>query len=199
MEDSAFVTNWISRVKHGDAVAAERIWANYYSRLIALARKRLRGSSAAVADEEDIVVSVFESFYRAAENGRFPDLNSRDDLWRLLLQMAARKVVDHHRHENRLVRGGAAVTATLSDGSSDDEVLSAVGNEPSPEMVAMMTESCEQLLDHLADDQLRELAVGKMEGYSNSELAIRLDCSERTVERRLHLIRKKVTREWLVD
>ncbi|MEO1530190.1 MAG: ECF-type sigma factor, partial [Planctomycetota bacterium] len=67
--------------------------------------------------------------------------------------------------------------------------------EPSPEMVLMMQESVEQFFSHLGVGQLRDLAGGKLEGYSNSELADRFGCSERTIERRLHLIREKCQQE----
>lgn len=149
-----------------------------------------------VTSGEDIVVSVFESFYRAAENGRFPDLSGRDDLWRLLLTMSARKIIDRRRHERRQRRGAGAKVQSIDDRNSDDQVIiEVIGNEPTPEMVHMMTESFEQLISHLGDGQLREIAVGRMEGFSNAELAQRLECSERTIERRLNLIREKCYQE----
>ena len=53
-----------------------------------------------------------------------------------------------------------------------------------------MAEECRRLLDKLGDDQLRDIAVYKMEGYTNEEIAARLDCALTTVERRLRRIRK---------
>ncbi len=52
-----------------------------------------------------------------------------------------------------------------------------------------MAESCRRLLDVLGDEQLRRIAVWKMEGYTNREIADRLGCVIETVERRLRLIR----------
>ena len=80
----------------------------------------------------------------------------------------------------------------------DKTIIEAIGDEPSPEMVLMMQESVEQLFSHLGVGQLRDLAGAKLEGYSNADLAQRFGCSERTIERRLHLIREKCQRE-LVD
>ena len=74
-------------------------------------------------------------------------------------------------------------------------VIEAIGDEPSPEMVLMMQESVEHLFSHLGVGQLRDLAGAKLEGYSNAELAQRFGCSERTIERRLHLIREKCQQE----
>ena len=52
-----------------------------------------------------------------------------------------------------------------------------------------MADQCRRLLQMLDDPQLQEIAVAKMEGCSNQEIAQRLDCAVRTVERRLRLIR----------
>ena len=89
MSASENVSHWIDLIKDGDSVAAHQIWHHYFEDLVRSVRRNLRGQNRGVSDEEDIVVSVFESFYRAAENGRFPDLSDRDDLWRLLLKMSA--------------------------------------------------------------------------------------------------------------
>jgi DNA-directed RNA polymerase specialized sigma24 family protein len=84
---------------------------------------------------------------------------------------------------------------SLGESGDDENVIEAVGDEPSPEMVLMMQESVERLFSHLGVGSLRDLAVAKLEGYSNAELARRLECSERTIERRLHLIREKCQQE----
>lgn len=195
MSKNTNVSHWIDLVKAGDSVAANRIWQHYFDRLVRSVRARLYGQNRAVSDEEDIVLSVFDSFYNAAENGRFPDLSDRDDLWRLLLRMAARKVVDKRRRDLRQRRGGDVKHLPLDRAGEDGNIIEAIGTEPSPEMVLMMQESVEQLFFHLGVGQLRDLAGAKLEGYSNAELAQRFGCSERTIERRLHLIREKCQQE----
>ncbi|QEG37155.1 RNA polymerase sigma factor [Bythopirellula goksoeyrii] len=198
MSKSTNVSHWIELVKAGDSAAANRIWQHYFDRLVRSVRARLQGQNLAISDEDDIVVSVFDSFYNAAENGRFPNLTDRDDLWRLLLRMAARKVVDKRRHDRRQRRGGNVQLHSLDHAGEDKQVIEAIGDEPSPEMVLMMQESVEQLFSHLGVGQIRDLAVAKLEGYTNAEIAQRLGCSERTIERRLNLIREKCQQE-LVD
>lgn len=198
MSKSTNVSHWIYLVKSGDSAAATRIWQHYFDRLVRSVRARMCGQNRAVSDEEDIVLSVFDSFYTAAENGRFPNLSDRDDLWKLLLRMAARKVVDKRRHDLRQRRGGKIRLHSLDQTGDDENVIEAIGDEPSPEMVLMMQDSVEQLFSHLGVGQLRDLAVAKLEGYTNAELAQRIGCSERTIERRLNLIREKCQQE-LVD
>ncbi|MCA9049141.1 MAG: hypothetical protein KDA89_10465 [Planctomycetaceae bacterium] len=187
------VSHWIDLIKYGDSAAANRIWQHYFDRLVRSVRQRLKGQNRAVSDEEDIVLSVFDSFYAAAEQGRFPDLSDRHDLWRLLLRMSARKVIDKRRHDRRQRRGGDVEIHSL--GSDDEIIIEVIGNEPSPEMVLMMQESVEQFFSHFGVGHLHELAVAKLEGYSNAELSRRFECSERTIERRLHLIREKYQQE----
>ncbi len=193
MSNTNNVSHWIDLVKGGDSAAANRIWHHYFDRLVRSVRGRLAGHNRAVSDEEDIVLSVFDSFYAAAEQGRFPDLADRDDLWRLLLRMSARKVIDKRRHDRRQRRGGDVEVLSL-DGD-EKTIIEAIGQEPSPEMVLTMQESMEQFFSHLGVGHLRDLAVAKLEGYSNAELARQFACSERTIERRLHLIREKCQQE----
>lgn len=197
MSNTNNISHWIDLVKYGDSAAANRIWQHYFDRLVRSVRQRLNGQNRAVSDEEDIVLSVFDSFYAAAAKGRFPDLSDRDDLWRLLLRMSARKVIDKRRHDLRQRRGGDVEIHSL--GGDDKTIIEAIGDEPSPEMVLLMRETVEQFFSHLGVGQLRDLAVAKMEGYSNAELAQRFGCSERTIERRLHLIREKCQQELFGD
>lgn len=197
MSNTNNISHWIDLVKYGDSAAANRIWQHYFDRLVRSVRQRLNGQNRAVSDEEDIVLSVFDSFYAAAAKGRFPDLSDRDDLWRLLLRMSARKVIDKRRHDLRQRRGGDVEIHSL--GGDDKTIIEAIGDEPSPEMVLLMRETVEKFFSHLGVGQLRDLAVAKMEGYSNAELAQRFGCSERTIERRLRLIREKCQQELFGD
>jgi len=194
------VTHWFEQVREADSLAARALWERYFPELVRLAREKLRGAPRRAADEEDVAASVMESLFRAAEQGRFPNLADRDDLWRLLLRMTARKVVDLKRHEARVRRGGGRVrgeSALGRAGSAYDPAALAevIGDAPTPQFAAMMIEQCQGLLAQLGDPDLETLALAKLEGYANEEIAERLGCSLRTVERRLHLIRKKWERE----
>jgi len=64
-----------------------------------------------------------------------------------------------------------------------------VGDEPTPEFAAQVAEEYDRLLAALGDDTLRRVAVWKMEGLTTDEIAGRLDCSQRTVARKLEAIR----------
>jgi DNA-directed RNA polymerase specialized sigma24 family protein len=190
------VTDWIELLKQGDSLAAQRLWEGYFRRLVELARKKLRGSRRREADEEDVALSAFHSLCRGAGQGRFPQLADRHDLWQLLVVITARKARDQIDREHRLKRGGGAVrgeSALLGLAASPEApagLEQAVGHEPTPEFAAQMADECRRLLDKLGDDELRSIAVWKMEGYTNEQITERLELALATVERRLGVIRK---------
>src|SRR5262245_52875278 len=189
------VTHWIHQLKGGDAVAAQKLWQRCFGRLVGLARKKLQGARRCAADEEDVALSAFDSLCRGAVAGRFPQLADRDNLWRLLVVITARKAIDLVNWERRLKRGGGKVegeSAFPGAGDSSPPGLDqVVGDEPTPEFAAQVAEQCQQLLDQLGDDELRSIAVWKMEGYTNEEIAPKLCCAPVSVERPLRRIRKQ--------
>ena len=121
------VTHWLGRLQGGDQAAAQPLWECYFQRLVELAHKKLKGSHLAAANEEDMALSAFDSFCRGAAGGRFPQLGDRDDLWRLLVVMTARKVYHAQRDENRLKRGGSGpASAGVHDEPDSQDVESIV-------------------------------------------------------------------------
>ena len=148
------VTRWLVQLRAGDAAAAGPLWECYFQRLVGLARTVLRGARGGAGDEEDAALSAFDTFCRGAAAGRFPQLHDRDNLWRLLVVITARKAY-------RLLRKDRRAT---TPGESDLEQI--IGREPTPAFAAQVAEECRHLLDRLPDDRLRAIALGKMEGYT---------------------------------
>ncbi len=109
MSGDGSVSRWLNELKAGDEVAAQKLWEGYFHRLVALARMKLRGAQRRAEDEEDAALSAFDSFCRGVEQGRFPQLSNRDELWRLLVIITARKAYDLAEREGRLKRGGGKV------------------------------------------------------------------------------------------
>lgn len=191
MSADGSITRWVSALKAGDLTAAQPLWERYYRQLVSLARQRLRSGRRREADEEDVVQSAFHSFFQGVAHGRYPQLDDRDNLWRLLVVITARKAVDQIVHENRKRRGGGMRQgeSRISPGTSDTAIEEVVGEEPTPEFAAQVAEEYQRLLDLLGEESLRRVAVWKMEGLTNDEIADRLDCSLRTVARKLETIR----------
>jgi RNA polymerase sigma factor (sigma-70 family) len=177
--------SWIGRLHAGDNAAAEDLWQRYYQQLVRIAYTRLSGSARTMADEEDVVVSAFKSFFRAMEESRAPKLQSEDEIWRLLVTLTARKAIKQIRYESRSKRQGEAGKY------SNDPLLieELIGEEPSPEFVLAIVDEYRQLNERLLDDEMRLIALRKMEGYSSAEIAQELNTNLRTVQRRLAVVR----------
>jgi RNA polymerase sigma factor (sigma-70 family) len=195
-DDSGSVTQWLGALRGGDLEAAQPLWDRYFARLVRLAQARLRTrrGPGAAEDEEDAALSAFDSFCRAATEGRFPRLDDRNDLWRVLVAITERKAADQVRRARRLKRGGGRVRteADLAAGGPDDEpagLAGVAGPEPSPEFAAEFAEEYRRLFEVLRDEDLRRIAVWKLEGHTVEEIAAQLGCARRTVARRLELIR----------
>jgi len=129
----------------GDDGAAERIWNRYSERLIGLARQRLGERHRRATDEEEVVLSAFNSFFRGVTAGRFPKLNDRHDRWRLLVTLTARKAVSHLRREYADKRGGGNVRGdSVFRGSDSPEggagIEQILGREPTPESAAQVAD-----------------------------------------------------------
>jgi DNA-directed RNA polymerase specialized sigma24 family protein len=187
MPEGGSITRCIQALKRGDRGAAADLWARYSRRLAGLARGRLRAASRRAADEEDVALSAFDSVYRRAEQGRFPRLDDRDDLWGLLAVVTVRKAMALADRERRPRRGGG--TARLLSELDGDEVERVLGPEPTPELAARAADECRRLFGLLADGSLRRVALLKVEGHTNAEIAAELGCVEATVERKLQRIR----------
>jgi DNA-directed RNA polymerase specialized sigma24 family protein len=195
------VSQWIAHLKEGNADAAQRLWGRYAMQLVELARRRLGHAPKRVADEEDVAASVFHSLCRGAAAGRLQNVKNRDDLWWLLLAITKQKVVDHVRRETAQKRGSGRVQLESSfNGKPDDSNGFAldllVGNEPTPEFVVMLEEQHQRLLGLLRDDQLRRVAVCRIEGFTVPEIAEDFHVTTRTIERKLQLIRDVWSKEF---
>jgi DNA-directed RNA polymerase specialized sigma24 family protein len=181
------VTRWIGDLKAGGDHAAQPLWDRYFAQLVRLALDRLRSARrpGADADEEDAALSAFDSFCRGAARGRFPDLADRDDLWRLLVVITARKAADQAQRHKALKRGGGRLVGEADLGGLDQ----LVGGEPGPEMAAAVVDEYRRLRGALGDDLLQGVLDLRLEGLTRGEIADRLGITERAVRRKLGVIR----------
>jgi RNA polymerase sigma factor (sigma-70 family) len=193
MDTGNSVTRWISGLKQGDQSAATKLWEAYFRRLVALAHARLHDAPRRMADEEDVVLSAFDSFFRGVQAGRFPRLDDRDDLWQILVMITVRKAIDLRKYEGRQSRGMGRVQSLSELNQEGLETIG--GDEPTSELAAQLAEEYQRLMEKLGDPTLQSVATWKLEGYTNDEIAARLGCVTKTVERKLARIRSKWERE----
>jgi DNA-directed RNA polymerase specialized sigma24 family protein len=191
MSEQASVSFWLGQLKQGHPDAPRELWDRYFARLVSLARQRLKRGKPLGSDEEDVALSAFHSFCRGVEKGRFTELEDRDNLWRLLVTITVHKSLRVMRAANTKKRGGDA--RVLGNNECDGDVWSALADvadeELTPEFAVEIAEECERLLAALKKPDLQAVAVRKMEGYTNEEIATHLSCAPRTVERKLQIIR----------
>ena len=191
------ITVWIDELRKADAAAAQKLWNHFVSRLYELGRKKLPRDTRRVYDEEDAAQSAFHSVCAGIGAGRFPDLQDRDSLWHLLIVITTRKMAHrlrHDRQQRRDVRRNLSDSIFMPSGESAFAGVEAIqSREPTPEFAAEFVETCEQLYEDLGDPALRQVVTLRMEGHTDSEIADRLKCSRRTVQRRLEVIRRHWT------
>jgi RNA polymerase sigma factor (sigma-70 family) len=183
MSSATSVTTWLGQLKAGDRQAAQKLWERYFEKLVAFARSKLQSTPRRAADEEDVALSAFNKFWRVVQKGGFPKLDDRDDLWRLLVLIAAQKASDLRDRERAKKR--PQTQAAVAD------LEQIIGHEPTPEFAIQVAEEYEALLRRLPEE-LRIVAIRKMEGYTNAEIAAELGVIKRTIERKLSAIRGKL-------
>jgi RNA polymerase sigma factor (sigma-70 family) len=157
----------------------------YFDRLVQLARKRLQDLPGLANYDEDLALRSFHSVYRRVRDPERPlRLTGRDDLWRLLATRTISRAIDLiRRHRPAEVPGAYDPEQFLS-------------REPTPEEAAATADECRRLLEALEDPELRQVALWKVEGFTNEEIAARLDCVPRTVERKVRRIRLLWQHAW---
>ncbi len=199
MSDEGTVTTWVGELRRGNMEAARRLWERYFGELLRVARARLPRHFRRASDEEDVAISAFDSFIQGVARGAMPNVCDREDLWRMLVLITARKVCDAMKREGRQKRGGgrARGQATLGPGDEDDGpgLEAVIGREPDPAFVAQFADECDRLLTLLPDETMRNVVRLKLQGHTNKEIAGQLDCAEATVYRKLERIRKTWEKE----
>ena len=142
------VTQWIVQLAKGDQQAAGMLWEAYFDKLVRFARRKLGGIPCRAADEEDVALSAMHSFCRGMADHRFEDIGDREDLWKLLVTITARKVCAQKRRHFAEKRGGGAVRgeSAFLDAAPDEEneqgIGRVLGREPTPELANMVAEDC---------------------------------------------------------
>jgi DNA-directed RNA polymerase specialized sigma24 family protein len=188
------VTLWLDGVKAGDDLAIRNLWDRYFHRLTLVAANRLPAHARRDIDEEDVALSAFHRFCDDAGRGKYPQLDGRDDLWRLLVVITSRKVVGLIRHRGRRKRGGGMVVGESALQEATDAggegLAQFLGREPSPQLAAELADDSQRLLDALGSETLRTVALLRLEGHTAEEIGRSLEISPRSVERKLRLIRK---------
>jgi DNA-directed RNA polymerase specialized sigma24 family protein len=187
------VTQLFALVGQGDEDAAAALWERFVPRLLGLARRTLASHPRLNGFADDVVQSVFASFFAQAQAGQFV-LDHRDDVWNLLGVMTVRKARQALRREMADKRGGGQIlneAGPSSESGSPPTLDSVPASQLGPEFDFL----AEEMLANLPDE-LRTVAVLRLMGHTNPEIATHLDWTLRKVERKLQLIRLRWEKEF---
>jgi DNA-directed RNA polymerase specialized sigma24 family protein len=200
MSNNESVTQWLERLQQNpdDSAAQQQIFRRYFLDLIGYARNQLRTSPKRAADEEDVALEALSALFRGIRDERFEQLDDREDLWQLLRMLAQRRAIDQLRrdHSPKRYALGESVLADVNSSNGDfNPIQQVAGGELPPDVLTQLHEAFCRRLEMLVDPEyvkldLQRIAMWKLEGLTNGEIAERLNCVTRTVERRLDLIRK---------
>lgn len=199
MSSDHSITKWIADLKQGDSQAAHKLWERFFERLTRLAKKKLGNTPRRAADEEDVALNAFDSLCRGARKGNFPLLDDREDLWKILVIVTARKASDQATHERRQKRGGGKLRGeSVFHNAEADHSLAGldhvIGAEPTPQFALQVSETYEKFLEALGDETLRQIARWKLENFTHKEIAANLGVSEETIRRKMRRIQLTLER-----
>ena len=198
MDPEGSVSRWLAELRTPErSTAQQELWNRYFQRLVGLARKRLGDTPRRAMDEEDVALSTLNSFFDDIQQGRYPDLGERTGLWTLLASITARKAINQRHFETCAKRGGGKVRGDSVAGEYPFKGEAGrtfdrfPGDDLPPDDLVAISEECRRLMDALPSDQLRRIAQMKLEGCTNAEIAAEMRVVERTIERKLEVIRNR--------
>ena len=173
-----------------DEEAAQLIWERYFEQLCRVASKKIYKRHRRLLDPEDIAGSAMFALIDGIKNERFHSVSNRDELWQMLVMIAARKAVSRARHLDRDKRGGARNGDAVPNGQRLDQLAQYVDQSDDPAKFVEIEMTCRELLAALPDDNFREIALMRLAGFSNQEISVKFGCSTRTIDRKLVIVRE---------
>jgi RNA polymerase sigma-70 factor (ECF subfamily) len=168
----------------GDPAAAQAVFDRYSNQLVRLAEKHLSRRLAGRMDGEDVVQSVFRTFFRRGGEGEF-QLDGTAQLWQLLVRITVMKARAKARHHTAGKRD-----ATAEHAISDSYDPAAVA--PGPEDAVVLLDQIEALLRDLPPIYGQVLGL-RLQGRNVTDVADELKLSRQTIHRALNLLQERLT------
>jgi RNA polymerase sigma-70 factor (ECF subfamily) len=184
---------WLERFRAGDATAANEVFERFARQLIILARRQLDPLLRAKVDPEDVVQSVYKSFFFRYSDGNLTACNW-DSLWGLLTLITLRKCADHSEYYRAERRDAAREVTGAAKPGGPLPWQQAIAREPTPLQASLLAETVEQLFRSLDEDE-RPIAEMSLQGYTAAEISAQLGRAERTVRRVRERIRRRLERQ----
>ena len=180
----------MARLRAGNQEAADAIYRLFAGRLIALARTRLNRQLQPKMDPEDVLQSVYKSFFRRQADGEF-EVEDWDSLWGLLATITLRKCGHRMEHFRAACRDVRRERVPWSAADQSGVSWEAVARDPTPSEAAILTETLENLMSGLEPEQ-RDMIQLSLQGYTVAEISDRVGYTTRTVQRLLERVRRQL-------
>lgn len=191
-EASESISTTVAGIKDGDERAAEKVFSRYFESLVRKARRRLGNGMERAGDAEDIALEALRQFFAQARRNGFPRLKNNDDIRTLLLVLVDRRAVDFRRAAQR--RSANEVGESVLQGPSNDPTpFDPEDFRPPADYVLSFGLEVRELLAEIGDPTLANIAIMKLEGWTNADIARSVNLTERSIERKLDRIRRRLT------
>ena len=181
---------WLTRLRAGDDAAGRAVFQRFAHRLIGLARRQFHASLKYKVDPEDVVQSAYKSFFRGFDEGKFT-LGSWDGLWGLLTLITMRKCADQVEYHRAECRDAMREVPAAAEGETGATGIEALSREPTPQEAAVLSETVEQLLASLDEDE-RPIVELSLQGYTTQEISQQIGRPERSVRRLRERVRQRL-------
>jgi RNA polymerase sigma-70 factor (ECF subfamily) len=165
---------------------ADQLFARYARRLTRLAAGQLSPALAGRLDAEDVIQSVFRTFFRRSDRGEFT-IDSSGQLWQLLVKITLMKARAKGRYHTASKRAATAEAR----GDANDWLPAALDHEPGPEDVVALVDQIEVLL-HGLPPFYRQLLELRLSGHPVAEVAEQLNLSRQTIYRALKVLQNRL-------
>ncbi|MCI0456990.1 MAG: sigma-70 family RNA polymerase sigma factor [Gemmataceae bacterium] len=188
-DDRSLVEQW----RAGDQKAAQKLFDNYVDRLVPLARRRISQRLASRVDPEDVVQSVFRTFFGGVKQGRF-HIKDQDDLYKLLMRITVHKTLRHIAFHKAAKRDPSQEAGQGEE--AQDRLIQLLDREPTPEDAVTFLDQLEHFLSRLRPQE-RQILEMRLQGYSNEDIAEKLGIYDRKIRRVFERVRGLAEREGL--
>ncbi len=178
---------FLARLEAGDSDATKKLFDDYSRKLIQLAANNIHPALLKRFDGEDVVQSVFRSFYRRQEEGKF-QIEHSQQLWQLLVTLTLCKTRSHARKHTAEQRDATADQAL----AHENQILA---QQPSSVEAIALWEEISVVLDGLPE-RTAEIISMRLEGRTRSEIASQLDLSRQSIHRILKLVQERLEKRF---
>ena len=184
------VSKAIAQIGEMEEEAAQLLWERFFKKLSRYAEQKVYKRHRRLLDGEDIASSAMFALMEGLKNGRFYNLKNRDQLWQMLVIIASRKAANAAKFHDRQKRGLGNIRGDSAFKSIPGGLAGYLQGSDDTTKFVQLESACKELLEILPDEMYRSIAVMRLAGFTNVEIGKKLNCSTRTIDRKLLAIRE---------